>query len=338
MSASTAPSAASQGRDSCAIDDLRLAAACTSPRPSLYCTVSSCGRVKTFADEAWREACHWHPFAAIPASLVGDHEPKLGRRASATGSGCPGAVCFQVVGVVLLPCIDDVHDREIEHHRRESLTARYRVRGKRVFRAISSQTVHLAREASSSPPDAAHHSTCPSAFAHIHIPAAKLAPHCLLTFPPAVPRGPDKTPLSIHVSNTAYTPHGRQTGLVSSRAAKGWPDSRHTPLPQGQKERTPYPVTVQCHSSSVAFLRSFLRQGRRSQTKPTGTEAKINHLLRQVCVWSFRLPQCSLAQPHAGPRGDTRQGCKFISKAPPAEPLLDRSICFNRTLPRKSLR
>ena len=56
----------------------------------------------------------------IPADLVGDHEPKLGRRASATGSGCPGAVGFQVVGVVFLPCIDDVHDREIEHHRREA--------------------------------------------------------------------------------------------------------------------------------------------------------------------------------------------------------------------------
>ena len=79
------------------------------------------------------------PFAAIPADLVGDHEPRLGRRASATGSGCPGAVGFQVVGVVLLPCIDDVQDRGIDHHRRERLAARYRVRGKRVFRAISSQ-------------------------------------------------------------------------------------------------------------------------------------------------------------------------------------------------------
>ncbi|KAM0702479.1 hypothetical protein Q7P35_009907 [Cladosporium inversicolor] len=56
----------------------------------------------------------------IPADLVGDHEPKLGRRASATGSGCPGAVCFQVVGVDLLPCIDDVQDREIDLHRREA--------------------------------------------------------------------------------------------------------------------------------------------------------------------------------------------------------------------------
>ena len=176
------------------------------------------------------------PFAAIPADLVGDHEPRLGRRASATGSGCPGAVGFQVVGVVLLPCIDDVQDRGIDHHRRERLAARYRVRGKRVFRAISSQTVHLAREASSSPPDAAHHSTCPSAFVHIHIPAAELAPHRLLTFPPAVPRGPDKTPLSFQHSIP------RTAGLVSSRAAG--PDSRHTPLPQGRKERTPYPVTM----------------------------------------------------------------------------------------------
>ena len=150
-SASTTPSAASQGRDSCAIDDLRLAAACTSPRPSLYCSVSSCGRVKTFADEAWREACHWHPFAAIPASLVGDHEPKLGRRAYATGSGCPGAVGFQVVGVVLLPCIDDVQDREIEHHRRERWRHEIAYAASVSFMPSHHKCVHLARKASSFP-------------------------------------------------------------------------------------------------------------------------------------------------------------------------------------------
>lgn len=154
------------------------------------------------------------PFALIPADLVGDHEPKLGRRAYATGSGCPGAVGFQVVGVVLLPCIDDVQDREIEHHRRERWRHDIAYAASVSFMPSHHKCVHLAREASSFPDETV--TACWSAaFAYPH---AQLAPHRLLTFPPAVPRGPDKNPLSLFPLQQLYTPHGRPRELASRRA------------------------------------------------------------------------------------------------------------------------
>jgi hypothetical protein len=82
----------------------------SSPWP---CQPSPCRRVKTLAGGI---LCS--PY--IPADLVVDHEPRLGRRAPATGSGCSGAVGFQLVGVKQLPWIDDVQDREIDDHRREN--------------------------------------------------------------------------------------------------------------------------------------------------------------------------------------------------------------------------
>lgn len=150
LSASTTPSAASQGRDSCAIDDLRLAAAARAHGlPS---------QVSKFLRQG-QDVCRrglagglpLAPFAAIPADLVGDHEPKLGRRASATGSGCPGAVGFQVVGVVLLPCIDDVQDREIDHHRRELWRHGIVYAASVSSMPFHHKCVHLAREALSFP-------------------------------------------------------------------------------------------------------------------------------------------------------------------------------------------
>ena len=100
----------------------------------------STARVKTHADGRLPLAL----LSTIPAHLVGDHEPKLVRRASTTGSGCPGAVGFQVVGVHLLPCIDDVQDRGIDHHRRaqqrQSIAYAASV-SLMPIRAISSQSV-----------------------------------------------------------------------------------------------------------------------------------------------------------------------------------------------------
>lgn len=147
-----------------------------------------------------REACHWHPLlSSLPTSWAttsrnwdAAHLPQ--------GVAAPGAVGFQVVGVVLLPCIDDVKDREIEHHRRERWRHDIAYAASVSFMPSHHKCVHLAREASSFPDETV--TACWSAaFAYPH---AQLAPHRLLTFPPAVPRGPDKTPLSLPSPTTVY--------------------------------------------------------------------------------------------------------------------------------------
>jgi hypothetical protein len=181
---------------------------------------------------------------------------------------------------------------------------------------------HLACEESSFFPDAFLSVTWS---ASLHPPAAEPAPHRLLTFSPAVPRCPDKTPLSVLCSLYSIP---RTTSLVSSRAAG--PDSRHS----GSKESK----SVPCQTANVIcrqwLLRSYLREETRSQTEPTGTGAKS--LLRQVCAWRFKLPKCSPSRIPARALTHGKAACQFISRAPSAEPL-DRSICFNRCPLCKSL-
>lgn len=131
-------------------------------------------------------------------------------------------------------------------------------------------------------------------------PPAELAPHRLLTFPPAVPRGPDKTPLYLSLSlSIQYIP--RTAGLVSSPAAGPGPDSRHAA--QGSKGSN----SVPCKPASVIrrqwlVLVPIFGRGHRSQTEPIGHGAKSP--LRQVSVCRFNSQ--SAAQSHAGPSVDTR--------------------------------
>ena len=138
-----------------------------------------------------------------------------------------------------------------------------------------------------------------------------------LTFPPAVPRGPDKTPLSFQHSIP------RTAGLVSSQAAG--PDSRHA---QGSKGSNSVPCNLPI-SFVVSGFFSFLSSVVDTVHEPNPSSMGLNHLYVK-CASGVSTPKVLPSRTPARALTHTRQGCQFISRAPPAEPP-DRSICFNRT-------